>query len=74
MNNKPAPKFKRPKTGVVAASIDKYSGGAPGAWTRGQVTELFIRGTQPGAKNAVDPPGLIYSRGCSGTSVQPAAC
>jgi membrane peptidoglycan carboxypeptidase len=72
MKGKPAPKFKRPSSGVVAATIDKYTGGAPGAWTRGTRTELFVKGTQPGGKRQVDPPGLIYSRGCGFTAVQPA--
>ncbi|MFV2064043.1 MAG: transglycosylase domain-containing protein [Chloroflexota bacterium] len=72
MKGKPVPRFKRPKTGIVAATIDKFSGGAPGAWTRGTMTELFVRGTQPGAKREVDPPGLIYSRGCGALYVQPA--
>jgi len=64
MKGKPAPKFKRPKTGVVAAQIDRNTGGAPGAWTRGTITELFVKGTQPGGKRQVDPAGLIYSGGC----------
>ena len=64
MNNKPAPDFSKPKTGVVSAQIDKYSGGAPGAWTRGTRTELFVRGTQPGGKKQVDAPGSLYSGRC----------
>jgi penicillin-binding protein 1A len=46
MRNKPAPKFKRPKTGVISAAAQKPTGG-----TR---TELYVRGTQPGGKNQVD--------------------
>ena len=37
--------------------IDAWSGGAPGPWTRQTRTELFRVGTQPGARNAVDPAG-----------------
>lgn len=62
--------FRRPEK-VVTATIDRFSGGAPGAWTRSRTTELFIQGTQPGGKWQVDPPGLIYSEGCSAYYVQP---
>jgi peptidoglycan glycosyltransferase len=55
--------FPQP-SGVVQARIDRYSGGAPGPWTRGTVDEWFIAGTQPGGKNQVDPPGLLYDNGC----------
>jgi membrane peptidoglycan carboxypeptidase len=72
MRGKPTATFKRPKKGIVAATIDKYSGGAPGPWTRGTMTELFIKGTQPGGKRQVDEAGLIYSRGCGSFWVQPA--
>jgi membrane peptidoglycan carboxypeptidase len=68
----PNAKFKRPAKGIVAATIDAYTGGAPGAWTRATRTELFIQGTQPGGKREVDPAGLIYSRDCSISVVQPA--
>jgi len=67
-----APKFQRPANGIVATTIDMYTGGAPGAWTRGTRTELFVKGTQPGGKNEVDPPGLMYSQDCSTSVVQPA--
>jgi penicillin-binding protein 1A len=53
MNNKPAPDFKRPKSGVVTARIDARYGGAAGAGP-GR-TELFVRGTQPGGNKQVDP-------------------
>ena len=43
----PVARFKRPSKGIVASTIDMYTGGAPGAWTRGTRTELFIQGTQP---------------------------
>ena len=71
-NGWPAAKFKRPPKGVVAATIDEYTGGTPGAWSRGTRTELFVQGTQPGGKNEVDPAGLMYSRDCSSSVVQPA--
>jgi penicillin-binding protein 1A len=67
----PVSRFKRPSKGIVAATIDMYTGGAPGPWTRGTRTELFIQGTQPGGKREVDPAGLMYSRGCSSSVVQP---
>ena len=70
MKGKPLAEFERPK-GVVTATIDKYSGGAPGAWTRGTIQEMFVRGTQPGGRNQVDPPGLLYSKGCGAFLVQP---
>jgi peptidoglycan glycosyltransferase len=63
-------KFTRPKD-VVAAKIDAWSGGRPGAWTRETRTEWFIRGTQPGAKKAVDKDGLLYRAGCGGWMVDP---
>ncbi|MEA2578814.1 MAG: hypothetical protein QOD78_2402, partial [Chloroflexota bacterium] len=63
-------KFARPKD-VVAAKIDAWSGGRPGSWTRDTRTEWFIRGTQPGAKKAVDKDGLLYHAGCGGWMVDP---
>ena len=50
----------------------EYTGGTPGAWTRGTRAELFVQGTQPGGKREVDPAGLMYSRDCSSSVVQPA--
>ncbi|MEX2011231.1 MAG: transglycosylase domain-containing protein [Chloroflexota bacterium] len=55
----------------VEASIDAWSGGKPGAWTRDRLSEYFIAGTQPGARGAVDPAGLLYSRACGGWRVDP---
>ena len=46
MKGKTAPTFKPPKTGVVSASVRTPAG------TR---SELFVRGTQPGGNNQVDP-------------------
>jgi membrane peptidoglycan carboxypeptidase len=66
----PIASFKPPK-GVVQATIDAWSGGKPGRWTRDTVKEWFISGTQPGAKGAVDPPGLLYSPSCGGWRVDP---
>jgi membrane peptidoglycan carboxypeptidase len=69
-NGTPIAEFSEPK-GIVAAAIDKWSGGRPGPWTRATVRELFVEGTQPGAKHAVDPDGLLYSRTCGGWRVDP---
>jgi membrane peptidoglycan carboxypeptidase len=66
----PVTKFKRPD-GVVAERIDAWSGGDPGPWTRATVRELFVKGTEPGRKRAVDPDGLLYSRMCGGWRVDP---
>jgi membrane peptidoglycan carboxypeptidase len=67
---RPVAAFTAPK-GVVKATIDRWSGGAPGPWTRGTVKEWFIDGTQPGAKHAIDQPGLLYTRACGGWMVDP---
>src|SRR6185369_8042214 len=47
----------RPPKGVVRATIDAWTGGAPGPWTRDTVTEWFIDGTQPGGSRQVDELG-----------------
>jgi membrane peptidoglycan carboxypeptidase len=60
-----------PPSGVVRATADKWSGGKPGPWTRDTVREWFIKGTEPGARRAVDEAGLLYSRGCAGWMVDP---
>jgi len=64
----PVADFKRPK-GLVKATIDAWSGGKPGPWTRAKTTAWFIAGTQPGARKAIDPDGLLYSRSCGGYRV-----
>ncbi|HEY7968500.1 MAG TPA: penicillin-binding transpeptidase domain-containing protein, partial [Candidatus Limnocylindrales bacterium] len=69
-NKQPVASFVPPK-GVVQARIDAWTGGKPGPWTRNTISEWFISGTQPGAKNAVDPPGLLYSPSCGGWRVDP---
>jgi membrane peptidoglycan carboxypeptidase len=66
----PVAQFRRPG-GVVRATIDKWSGGAPGPWTRATIQEWFIDGTQPGARSAVDEPGLLYTNDCGGWAVDP---
>jgi len=62
--------FSRPK-GLVLTTIDAWTGGKPGSWTRDRIKEWFIDGTQPGAKHAVDPDGLLYTRACGGWRVDP---
>jgi membrane peptidoglycan carboxypeptidase len=59
----PVASFHKP-SGVVSARIDAFTGGKPGPWTRKTATEYFISGTQPGAKNAIDEPGLMYTQAC----------
>ncbi len=66
----PVTSFK-PPANVVQATIDAWSGGQPGPWTRAVTREWFIAGTQPGRGGAVDPPGLLYSQGCGGWQVDP---
>ncbi len=63
-------KFRRPKD-VVSARIDAWSGGRPGPWTRDTRSEYFTRGTQPGARKAIDQDGLLYRVGCGGWRVDP---
>jgi len=67
-NGWPVTSFKPPK-GLVKATIDAWSGGKPGPWTKARTTAWFIAGTQPGAKNAIDPDGLLYSQACGGYRV-----
>jgi membrane peptidoglycan carboxypeptidase len=66
----PLADFPQPD-GVVRETIDRWSGGQPGPWTRGTVREWFITGTQPSARNEVDPAGLLYSKGCGTWVVDP---
>jgi membrane peptidoglycan carboxypeptidase len=61
----PVARFE-PPDGLVRAKIDAWTGGRPGSFTRQTTTALFIKGTQPGLKKAVDPPGLMYVRSCGG--------
>jgi penicillin-binding protein 1A len=64
----PVTSFRQPP-GLVRATIDAWTGGAPGPWTRARTTALFIAGTQPGAGHQIDPPGLLYSQSCGGYRV-----
>jgi penicillin-binding protein 1A len=57
--------FPSPPQGVVAATIDMWSGGAPGPWTRDTRVEYFIEGTQPGGNREVDERGLLYRQMCN---------
>jgi membrane peptidoglycan carboxypeptidase len=66
----PLATFKPPK-GVVRATIDSWTGGRPGPWTRATVSEWFISGTQPRAAHQVDEAGLLYTRSCGGWRVDP---
>jgi membrane peptidoglycan carboxypeptidase len=54
----------RPPRGVVQTTIDAWTGGKPGPWTRQRTQEWFITGTQPGSARAIDRPGLMYRRAC----------
>ena len=70
--------FPSPPAGVTAATIDAWSGGQPGAWTRETKEEWFIEGTQPGGTDAVDPPGILYRNMCGAwhvdiTQIEPTA-
>ena len=69
-NGQPVTDFRQP-AGLVRSRIDAWSGGAPGPWTRQTRTELFRVGTQPGARNAIDRPGLLYSPSCGTWVVDP---
>ncbi len=63
-NGMPVVDFKRPSKGLVRKSIDAYTGGKPGPWTRKTKTEWFITGTEPGSRGAVDKAGLMYEQRC----------
>ena len=69
--------FKIPN-GVVQASVDAHTGYKPSQWSKDQVKELFIQGTQPGddpyikgVQVITGPDGKDYRwhAGCSGTPV-----
>ena len=60
----PIAQFPPPPPGIVATTIDAWSGGAPGPWTEATRTEYFIDGTQPGGAGEVDPAGLLYRQMC----------
>jgi len=66
----PVADFKVPN-GVVQATIDRWSGGTPGPWTRDTVREWFLKGTEPGGRRQIDQAGLLYSSGCGGWVVDP---
>ncbi|MGI8703816.1 MAG: transglycosylase domain-containing protein [Candidatus Limnocylindrales bacterium] len=69
-NGKPVAAFE-PHSRLVQADIDKWSGGAPGSWTRETREEWFLPGTEPGASSAVDQPGLLYGISCGQYKVDP---
>jgi len=60
----PVASFPPPPSGIVSATIDMWSGGAPGPWTRETRLEYFIEGTQPGGESQVDQNGLLYRQMC----------
>jgi membrane peptidoglycan carboxypeptidase len=60
----PVTQFPAPPSGIVQATIDMWSGGAPGPWTRETKLEYFIDGTQPGGDRQVDQAGLLYRQMC----------
>ncbi|MEO7119261.1 MAG: transglycosylase domain-containing protein, partial [Candidatus Limnocylindrales bacterium] len=62
----PIAQFQRPNKGLVEETIDAYSGGRPGPWTKDTIREWFLTGTEPGARNAIDPAGLLYRQACGG--------
>jgi membrane peptidoglycan carboxypeptidase len=66
----PVTSFSRPKD-VVETKIDAWSGGRPGPWTRDTTKEWFLKGTQPGARRAIDEPGLLYRVACGSWRVDP---
>ncbi len=70
MKGKPVTDFERPK-GLVSATIDAFSGGAPGPWTKATTSEWFINGTQPGGPDAVDTAGALYTNMCGTWMVNP---
>ena len=60
-----------PPEGVVQRTIDAWSGGRPGPWTRDTTREWFITGTQPGGRHEIDQSGLLYTRACGRWMVDP---
>jgi peptidoglycan glycosyltransferase len=71
MRGKPAPDFNPPGNGLVRATIDAYTGGRPGPWTRSTTSEWFLAGTQPGARGEIDKAGLLYTQRCGTWMVDP---
>jgi membrane peptidoglycan carboxypeptidase len=62
----PLATFPDPPDGLVRETIDAWSGGKPGPWTSDTIEEWFIKGSQPGADDEVDPPGILYRQMCDG--------
>ena len=67
--------FVRP-TGITEATVDAFTGMAPGAFTTSTIEELFIEGTEPRipddtkfALQIEEESGLLWAEGCSGTPV-----
>jgi membrane peptidoglycan carboxypeptidase len=62
----PLATFPDPPRGIVSHTIDAWSGGSPGPWTRETREEWFIKGTQPGGSDEVDQAGILYRSMCDG--------
>jgi membrane peptidoglycan carboxypeptidase len=60
----PITNFAQPP-GLVRSTIDAWSGGRPGPWTKDTTQEWFLAGTQPGGAHQVDQNGLLY-KACPG--------
>ena len=67
-NGWPVTQFKPPK-GVVKATIDAWSGGKPGPWTKATTRNGSSTAPSPAPAGPVDPAGLLYSRSCGGYRV-----
>jgi membrane peptidoglycan carboxypeptidase len=66
----PVANFGQPD-GVTQDTIDSWSGGKPGSWTRDTKREWFKEGTQPSADGALDQAGLLYASECGRWRVDP---
>jgi penicillin-binding protein 1A len=71
----PFAEFKEP-SGIVTATVDKWSGLLPGPYTTATVKELFINGTVPTRVdnlhvrvNIDQATGLLWQAGCTGPEI-----
>nr|MBA2757809.1 transglycosylase domain-containing protein [Chloroflexota bacterium] len=65
-----APIFEPPPD-AVEVTVDAWSGGKPGPWTRDRTKEWFRIGTEPGTPGAIDADGLLYKKTCGTWRVDP---